>query len=170
LAEYDGTTRVNRTGVYSVPKAYIGDDRKATVTFILKYNSQSRGLSGDGNFLGPRKLVEQLLVVSERMVNTFFLIFACIKLGILSVFILLYLFSPTQKFLEYFILYGLMVSIDSFFVVDMFPEIIRLPAIQFSGFFTLQSIGSYCLWFLIESLLQIRVGFQRWFFYFFQFY
>jgi signal transduction histidine kinase len=164
LSDADGTLRLNRTGVYSIPRSHIGADHKATITFLFDYSGESRGLSGEVNYLGPRKRLEQLYTSSERMVNTYYLLFACIKFGILSVFILLYLFSPKQKFLEYFIIYALMVSLDAFFIIDLSPSFLRKPIIQFFAVFNMQCISSYYMWFLVESILQIQIAFQRWIF------
>lgn len=162
ISDVDGKLLINQAGIINIPRKYIGADKRVVLTILGRYQRDNTGISHVWkNLIGERKILEISYLSYERKTNTYYLMFICLKLGILAIFILLFLFSETQIFLKYFIIYCIGVTFDAFFFVELFPAILRIPEIQFYAVFNLQLFGFFALWFLIESILESESIAQR---------
>jgi signal transduction histidine kinase len=162
ISDVDGKLLINHAGIINLPRKYIGADKRVVLTILGQYQRDNTGISHVWkNLIGERKILEISYLSYERATNTYYLMFICLKLGILAIFILLFLFSETQIFLKYFIIYCIGVTFDAFFFVELFPAILRIPEIQFYAVFNLQLFGFFALWFLIESILESESATQR---------
>lgn len=167
-ADVDGQLPLNSNGLIGIPRDFINSDRFVTVVLLGKYQRDNRGVDHNQlNLLGPRNILEKTYVSMERKQNTYYMMFISLKLGILAIFILLFLFSEPQLFLKYFVCYGIGVTFDAFFFIDLVPQFMRLPQSQFYGVFNLQLLGFFALWYFVEAVLEVNIKVQKYIFFLF---
>jgi hypothetical protein len=110
--------------------------------------------------IGPSNILDISYVASERTENSYFLLFMAIKLGNFVIFTMLYLFSSSQLFLKYFLGYAFCVGFELIFVGNLLPLFFTYP-IRGILFFSLDNLGLIFLWYLFESLYEIKNWIQR---------
>lgn len=119
----DGELAYNQTGVITLPRQHIGKDYQAQITFVSKYTKTSAGVGHNlVNYLGPKHILESEYIAFERESVSFLLMMACLKLSIFAVFVLLFIFSETQYFFKYFLLFAFLMGADSIFACRLTAE------------------------------------------------
>lgn len=112
-------------------------DRVAIVTIKASVSPAERGISHLRSlYVGPRSIIEQVHVLRERSVLTYFLLFLATKGSIFVVFTLFFLFGAEKRALFSFLIYSFFVTVENLLAGDFLAPYLELRyryALYFGG-------------------------------------